>query len=47
MATTTTTATDSGSARVFSGKDGKILYTFYGDSAYDYFGGLREPAPAT
>ncbi len=30
--------TDSGSARVLSGKDGKILYTFNGDSASDYFG---------
>jgi hypothetical protein len=29
---------DSGSARVFSGKDGKILYTFNGDSAGDQFG---------
>jgi len=29
---------DSGSARVFSGVDGSILYTWYGDSAYDYFG---------
>ena len=28
----------SGSARVLSGKDGKILYTFNGDSAYDRFG---------
>jgi len=30
--------TDSGSARVFSGQDGGILYTFYGDSASDHFG---------
>ncbi|MEE9128082.1 MAG: integrin alpha, partial [Planctomycetota bacterium] len=30
--------TDSGSARVFSGKDGKILYTFNGDSTGDQFG---------
>ena len=30
---------DSGSARVFSGLDGSILYTFYGDSAGDAFGG--------
>ncbi|MHC4513958.1 MAG: hypothetical protein ACYS5W_09690, partial [Planctomycetota bacterium] len=30
--------TDSGSARVFSGKDGRILYTFNGDSAGDWFG---------
>ncbi len=29
---------DSGSARVFSGKDGKVLYTFNGDSAGDVFG---------
>ncbi|MHC4515677.1 MAG: hypothetical protein ACYS5W_18520, partial [Planctomycetota bacterium] len=29
---------DSGSARVLSGKDGKILYTFDGDSPGDYFG---------
>ncbi|MCB1616288.1 MAG: FG-GAP repeat protein [Pseudomonadales bacterium] len=29
---------DSGSARVFSGVDGSVLYTFYGDSAGDYFG---------
>ena len=28
----------SGSARVVSGQDGSILYTFDGDSAYDYFG---------
>jgi len=28
----------SGSARVFSGKDGSVLYTFNGDSAGDYFG---------
>ena len=28
----------SGSARVFSGVDGSILYTFNGDSAYDAFG---------
>ena len=31
--------TNSGSARVFSGSDGSILYTFYGDSAGDGFGG--------
>jgi hypothetical protein len=30
---------DSGSARVFSGVDGAILYTFNGDSAGDQFGG--------
>ncbi len=30
---------DSGSARVFSGADGAILYTFNGDSAGDLFGG--------
>ena len=29
---------DSGSARVFSGVDGSILYTLYGDSEYDWFG---------
>ena len=29
---------DSGSARVFSGADGSILYTFDGDSALDVFG---------
>ncbi len=29
---------DSGSARVFSGLDGSILYTFDGDSALDWFG---------
>ncbi len=28
----------SGSARVFSGLDGSILYTFNGDSAFDYLG---------
>ena len=28
----------SGSARVFSGLDGSTLYTFEGDSAFDYFG---------
>jgi hypothetical protein len=28
----------SGSARIFSGLDGATLYTFNGDSAYDYFG---------
>ena len=28
----------SGSARVFSGVDGNVLYTFFGDSAYDFFG---------
>ena len=30
--------TDSGSARVFSGFDGSVLYTFDGDSAFDQFG---------
>ena len=30
--------TDSGSARIFSGVDGSILYTFDGDSAVDLFG---------
>ncbi|MCH8978174.1 MAG: FG-GAP repeat protein, partial [Armatimonadetes bacterium] len=30
---------NSGSARVFSGLDGSILYTFNGDSALDQFGG--------
>jgi hypothetical protein len=30
--------TDSGSARVFSGKDGSLVYLFNGDSALDYFG---------
>ena len=30
--------TSSGSARVYSGKDGIELYSFYGDSANDYFG---------
>jgi hypothetical protein len=30
--------TDSGSARVFSGADGSILYTFNGDAANDSFG---------
>ena len=30
--------TDSGSARVFSGATGSILYTFNGDSANDFFG---------
>ena len=30
---------DSGSARIFSGANGAILYTFYGDSAFDAFGG--------
>ena len=30
--------TDSGSARVFSGFDGSVLYTFNGDSADDAFG---------
>ncbi len=29
---------DSGSARVLSGIDGSTLYTFYGDSAWDWFG---------
>ncbi|MBL8746524.1 MAG: FG-GAP repeat protein [Phycisphaerae bacterium] len=32
------TGTDSGSARVFSGANGAILYTFNGDSADDRFG---------
>lgn len=27
-----------GSARVYSGVDGTILYTFYGETAYNYFG---------
>ncbi len=31
-------ATDSGSARVFSGKDGSILHTFNGDRTYDGLG---------
>ena len=31
--------TNSGSARVFSGSDGSVLYTFNGDSADDEFGG--------
>ena len=30
---------DSGSARVFSGADGSVLYTFNGDSTNDYLGG--------
>ena len=30
--------TNSGSARVFSGLDGSVLYTFNGDSAHDLFG---------
>lgn len=29
---------DSGSARVFSGSDGSVLYTLNGDTAVDYFG---------
>jgi hypothetical protein len=29
---------DSGSARVFSGRDGKVLWTFLGDTALDEFG---------
>ena len=33
-----TNGTDSGSARVLSGTDGSVLYTFYGDSAGDQFG---------
>ncbi len=32
------TAANAGSARVFSGKDGAILYTFDGDSAFDGLG---------
>ncbi len=32
------TGSSSGSARVFSGANGSILYTFNGDSASDYFG---------
>lgn len=32
-------APDAGSARVFSGFDGTILYTFDGDSTQDWFGG--------
>ena len=31
-------ATDSGSARVFSGKDGSIIYTFTGENHRDYLG---------
>ena len=31
-------AINSGSARVFSGADGSVLYTFYGDSAGGWFG---------
>ena len=34
----TVNGTDSGSARVFSGFDGSVLYTFIGDSAFDAFG---------
>ena len=30
--------TDSGSARVFSGVDGSVVYTFNGDSPFDWFG---------
>ncbi|XOV75446.1 MAG: integrin alpha [Phycisphaerales bacterium] len=33
-----TNGSGSGSARVFSGADGSILYTFNGDSAGDQFG---------
>jgi hypothetical protein len=29
---------EAGSAYVYSGKDGSVLYTFHGDSAYDWFG---------
>ena len=29
---------DSGNAKVFSGKDGSVLYTFYGDTTLDQFG---------
>ena len=29
---------DNGSAQVFSGKDGSVLYTFFGDSSGDFFG---------
>ncbi len=35
---------DSGSARVFSGLDGSILYTFYGNSAGDFFGAVVSDA---
>jgi FG-GAP repeat protein len=31
-------ASEAGLARVFSGADGSVLYTFYGDSADDHFG---------
>ena len=34
----TANGTDSGSARVLSGDDGRILYTFNGDSAFDRLG---------
>jgi hypothetical protein len=30
--------TNAGSAYVYSGKDGSVLYTFHGDSGYDWFG---------
>jgi hypothetical protein len=33
-----TNSYNSGSATIFSGQDGSILYTFNGDSSYDYFG---------
>jgi len=33
------TSVITGSARVFSGMDGSVLYTFYGDNSVDYFGG--------
>ncbi len=36
--------TSSGSARVLSGADGTILFTFDGDSSYDYFGGMVSDA---
>jgi hypothetical protein len=33
-----TAADNAGMARLFSGKDGSVLYTFYGERASDYFG---------
>ena len=36
----TVNGTDSGSARVFSGFDGSVLYTFDGGSAFDNFGNI-------
>jgi hypothetical protein len=35
---------DNGSARVFSGADGSVLYNFYGDSAGDIFGRTESDA---